>query len=157
MLPKIKMNKKALSEIVGYTILIVIAISLSVLVYSFLRAYIPKSQVSCDEDVKLTISDYNCSKGILNLTIKNKGLFKIDMVYIRLQENGKSKKQLINEKNPLIDLNPGAIYNHIYPLGNYGFATTPNNYTLEMQPAIVRDRTPIACENAIITQDIKCG
>src|SRR3972149_7833470 len=91
-------NKKALSEIVGYTILIVIAISLSVLVYAFLKTYIPKEAVSCEEDLNLIVQDYSCStSGELKITIKNKGLFKADAVYVWFEDKGRKLK---NQTNP---------------------------------------------------------
>jgi hypothetical protein len=160
------MNKKAISEIVGYTILIVIAVSLSILVYSFLRLYIPKSQVTCEEDVKLIIQGYTCEGGRLNLTLTNKGLFKAGAFYLRFEDKVTGFKNQTNPNDFLLygpnnaqNLNPGESYRtNIYTLSNYGFNINPNgNYSLELQPAILIDKKVVVCENAIVTYDpIKC-
>ena len=164
-----KQNKKALSEIVGYTILIVIAISLSIMVYSFLKLYIPKEKVSCEEDVRLVVQDYVCKGGWLNITIANKGLFKADAAYVRFEDRDKGFKNQTNPNDFLLynpdqtlGLDPGQKYDSSYELKKYGFPTiNPNgNYSLELQPAIIGEvegkKLPIVCENGIITQSIKC-
>jgi len=152
-------NKKAISEIVGYTILIVIAVSLSILVYSFLRLYIPKEQVTCDEDVRLIIQDYTCKGGKLNLTITNKGLFKAGAFYLWFSND--SQKEQINKNNFLLynksnspDLKPGESFDSIYDISS--FVSGTQDYELELQPAIIVEKKIIVCENAIITQDITC-
>ena len=155
-------NKRAISEIVGYTILIVIAISLSIMVYSFLRLYIPKERVACEEDVRLIVQDYTCEYGMLNLTIKNKGLFKADAVYVRFEDKDNEIKNQTNPNDFLLynpdntpGLNPGYSYNSSYRLADYGFKVpSPNgNYSLELQPAIIVEKKVVVCENAIITYD----
>lgn len=155
------MNKKAISEIVGYSILIVIAVSLSVLVYSFLRLYIPKDRVTCEEDVKLTIQYYACnlSKGVLNLTITNKGLFKADTAYIRFgNEDQKIKTRIDNLSlsGELSGLDPTKSFSSTYNVSGF-MISGHHDYGLELQPAIIVDKQIIVCENAIITQPIQCG
>jgi hypothetical protein len=85
-------NKKALSEIVAYVILITIALSLSVMVYMWLQGYVPfqGSEKDCPDGMALIIKDYSCSKSPqsfnLNLTIQNKGLFTADGFIIKLND-----------------------------------------------------------------------
>jgi len=150
------MNKKALSEIVGYTILIVIAISLSALVYSFLRLYIPKEQVTCEEDVKLIVQSYDCnlSKSMLNLTITNKGLFKANAAYIWF--SNESIKMRINNlsRSELYDLDPGKNFPSTYNVSSLNLVH--GNYSLEIQPAIIVDKQITVCENAIVHLSIEC-
>ena len=150
------MNKKALSEIVGYTILIIIAISLSALVYSFLRLYIPKEQVTCEEDIKLIIQDSSCADKVLNLTLTNKGLFKADIAYVRFgDESIKTRINNLSLSGELYGLNPGKSFISTYNLA--GLVNDGNqNYGLEIQPAIIVDKKIIVCENAIITMPITC-
>lgn len=152
------MNKKALSEIVGYAILIVIAVSLSALVYSFLRLYIPKEQVTCEEDIKLIIQDSSCADNILNLTIKNKGLFKADASYVRFGNESQKIKTRINNlslERELYGLDPGKSFSSRYNLSSLNIVNM--TYELEIQPAIIADKQIIVCENAIITQPVECN
>ena len=54
-------NKKALSEIVSYVLLIIIAISLSVAVYAWLEVYVPKNTVECEQGASVVIKDFSCN------------------------------------------------------------------------------------------------
>lgn len=163
----LKKNKKAISEIVGYTILIVIAVSLSILVYSFLRLYIPKEKVTCEEDIRLIIQDYTCENGMLSLTITNKGLFKAGAFYLRFEDKDNDLKNQTNPDDFLLygpnntqNLNPGESYStNIYNLTKYGFEdiNPEGNYSLELQPAILVEKKIVVCENAIINyESINC-
>jgi FlaG/FlaF family flagellin (archaellin) len=78
-------NKKALSEMVSYVLLIVIAIGLAAGVYAWLRGYLPSSnpRETCSEDASLSIEKYTCSEEQITLTIKNNGLFNINGFFIR--------------------------------------------------------------------------
>ncbi|HLF53627.1 MAG TPA: hypothetical protein VI544_00440 [Candidatus Nanoarchaeia archaeon] len=154
-------NKKALSEIVGYTILIVIAISLSLMVYSFLRLYVPKEQPSCNEDIVLILQDYACSSAAkqLNITITNKGLFKATAAYVRLGDESQKIRPQINNNSFLLygpentlGLNPGESSQSSYQIENLA----QGNYNLEIQPVVIQNKQLIVCEKAVIVQPIQC-
>ncbi len=83
---KIKNNKKGLSEIISYVMLIVIAISLSIIVYTWLQIYVPKEKIECPSDVSLVINEYSCDENlnIINITFKNKGLFDVEGVNVKI-------------------------------------------------------------------------
>ena len=156
-------NKKALSEVVGYAILIVIAISLSVMVYAFLRLYVPKEKVECNEEINLIIQDYSCSSSAnkLNLTIANKGLFKADAAYLRLGLVGQKTKPQINKNNFLLfgpgnspGLNPGESFTSS-DYDNFD-VSSPDTYELELEPVVIINKQLVACQNSIITQPIEC-
>lgn len=156
-------NKKALSEVVGYAILIVIAISLSVMVYSFLRLYVPKEKVECNQEINLIIQDYSCSSSAneLNLTIANKGLFKADAAYLRLGLVGQKTKSQINKNNFLLfgpgnspGLNPGESFSS-NDYDNFDVSLS-REYELELEPVVIINKQLVACQNSIITQLIEC-
>ncbi|MFA6023448.1 MAG: archaellin/type IV pilin N-terminal domain-containing protein [Candidatus Pacearchaeota archaeon] len=79
-------NKKALSEMVGYVILIVIAVSLAVMVYAWLQLQLPKEKPECSENVAVIIKDFSCNteNKLINLTIQNKGYFNIEGINLRV-------------------------------------------------------------------------
>lgn len=92
---KDKRNKKGLSEIIGYVLLIVFAISMSVLVYAWLRASTPKAEVACPDAVSIELTSYDSVHGrtdgeYLYLNITNRGLFGINGVSITLKEGTKA-------------------------------------------------------------------
>jgi len=85
---KKKRNKKALSAMIGYILLITFGIVLSVIVYSYLKTYVPKEFIKCPEGVSMFIEDLNCTENIttgdfsLNITLKNNGKFNLAGYFI---------------------------------------------------------------------------
>ncbi len=77
-------NKKAVSEVVSYVLLIIIAVSLSALVFTFLKSQISTDKPQCPDDVSLIIKEYKCDTATnkINITFQNKGNFNIDGSYI---------------------------------------------------------------------------
>ena len=158
-------NKKGLSELVSYTLLIVIAIGLSVLVYNYLSAYTPKDKPTCSEDVALIVQDSWCKSGspaTVNVTILNKGLFKVDAAYIRFGGKDREVKLLLNTNDLYLTkfvgssdtgLKPGDSVTRQYQTSQ---ANSPGDYGLEIEPAVFNNNDLALCPGAIIKQSIKC-
>jgi hypothetical protein len=89
----IKANKKALSLMIGYVLLIVGVIIIGALVYSWLKTYVPTDSIECKEGVSIYIKDIECSKDTaeekikLNITLKNTGRFEINGYLIRAKQS----------------------------------------------------------------------
>lgn len=155
----LQLDKKGISEIVGYVILIVIAVGLSVLVYSYLQFMIPKETPECEEGITLIVQNYSClANSELSLTLLNKGLFRIDGAYINLGEEGKKIRAQINKDNfylynasGAIGINPGEDFSSSYSISNGA-----GNYILEIEPLTKINNNIIFCKNAITTQPIIC-
>ncbi len=84
-------KKRAVSNIVAYALLISITISLSVLVYSWLRNYVnPNETPDCPDGISLYIEKYDCNSedNLMLLNIKNNGRYTIDDILVSL--NNKS-------------------------------------------------------------------
>lgn len=77
MLSRVKKNKKGVSEVVGYILLISIAVAMSVIVYAWLKSYVPKEPLECPTDTSLMIKEINCSEGILTMALRNNGKFSV--------------------------------------------------------------------------------
>ena len=97
----LRLNKKGVSQMIGYVLLVIIAISLSIAVFAFLKLYVPPGSPECPEEVKLTIDDYSCTETdpgeySLTVTFTNKGLLRVYGVYIRLGEPERVHKPLMN-------------------------------------------------------------
>lgn len=80
-------NKKGISVMVGYVLLIGFAIFMSVGVYTWVKSYVPKDAVKCDDGVSLFVKDYECGSGILNITLKNNGRFNIGGYFIHATDD----------------------------------------------------------------------
>jgi hypothetical protein len=79
-------DKKGLSIIIGYVLLIVISIVMSIIVFQFLKNYVPKDVASCPEGTSVFIRDvsYNCTENTLAITLKNNGKFSVDGYFIHV-------------------------------------------------------------------------
>ena len=168
-------NKRGLSELVSYVLLVVIAVGLSVLVYNYLSAYAPKDKPTCNQDISLVIQDSWCKAGspaTINITLLNKGLFKVDAAYIRFGAANRTVKCLLNSKSNEIyltkfvgssdtGLKPGEIFNQQYAMdpsaGSGCQAPTPGQYGIEVEPAVFNDNDLALCPNAVIVQPITCA
>lgn len=156
-------DKKGLSEIVGYTILIIIALAMAGSVYTFLKVYIPKAQPQCQEDINLIIQDYNCSNSVLSIEITNKGLFNADAAYIRLGKAESKIRQQINANDvlftkaapPYYGLNPGEKFSKNYSVS--AIVSESGKYNLEIEPAVLQNNRYILCTSSIIVQEIECS
>ena len=157
-------SKRGVSEMVAYVLLIIIAISLSVLVYAWLKNAVWKQPKECSEDVSLTISDYACNttnKEII-LTLQNNGLFNINGFLLRISNTTNSSKVY-----DLTNNNTGK-REFYFQYGNQRFLkpneqssqsiyyTKYNNITrIEIQP-FVGDKSLILCEKSSL-QIENCG
>lgn len=84
-------SKKAVSIMIGYVLLIVFAMIIGAVVYTWLRSYVPTEAIECPDGVSMFIKDIQCenSDGGYNLTLNltNNGRFAIDAYYLRVAEN----------------------------------------------------------------------
>jgi len=55
-------NKRAVSPMIAYVLLIVIGISVAFLVYQWLKLQIPAQSEKCSEDVRIIIKSYECNQ-----------------------------------------------------------------------------------------------
>ena len=160
-------RKRALSNVVGYVLLISITISLSVLVYGWLKFYVSEDNIeTCPDGVNIIIRDYECksspvgedpNKGYLKVTLKNKGLFEVDGYVLRVHDRPGADFGFYIFDKVGITMKPGEEY----PI-NYNFSDHPiDGYTLEnvtlveVQPFIKENGNQIHCES-YTSQKIEC-
>ena len=172
------MNKKGISVVIGYVLLITFGIIISVLVYTYLKTFVPSDTPACPDGVSLYLKDYsyNCSSGELNLTLKNNGKFKINGYFAHGTTNQNvtlATLDLSNNFNPVISgdgvVLSGVMYFHTNtstPL-NFGeesfqsFDLTNRTYTLEIIPIRFQTENNVekftSCGDAKITQALECN
>ena len=82
-------NKKAISAIVGEVLLIVLALVMAGLVYTWLKAYVakPLPEEFCPDGVALIVADYKCENDFVNLTLRNQGRFIVDGMIARISND----------------------------------------------------------------------
>jgi len=73
------LNKKSVSLMLSYVILIVIAITMAIAVYAWLRIVANVKPVeSCEEETSMILDSYKCVNENLKLFFRNNGRFSID-------------------------------------------------------------------------------
>jgi hypothetical protein len=157
---KKKLDKKAISLIVAYVLLITIAIALSALVYSWLRFYVgPSQNEECPEGVALIIQDYDYDdrNNNLSLTLQNKGRFNVTGFIVRVSDKPNAGLGVYTLKNEGISeaIRPGGIFN-----GEFVTNKDKDNKTikddltfLEVQPIIHLGGEELYCDQ-VAKQDL---
>jgi hypothetical protein len=154
------MNKRGISLLVSYSILVVIAIALSVLVYSSLKLYLPTDRPECSPDIKLIVEEATCQAGTLDLTLSNRGLFNVQGAFIRLGPEGRtvlSQANIPGEEIFLDPITPGVSLQILPILQVSNIVDISGPYTLEIQPAIIEKGAIYPCEKSVIRQTISCS
>lgn len=79
-----KINKRGVSVMIGYILLISIAIVMGVIVYQTLKTYVPSDIPDCPDDTSVFIQSYSCDNTWLNISIKNNGKFDVGGFFIHV-------------------------------------------------------------------------
>ena len=162
-------QKKGVSLIVSYVLLIVIIMSLAGFVYAYLKLFVPAKTQECSSDVSLAIERAKCTLGAnppsaseLNITLRNNGLFSIQAIFIRIAPEGREIGTQVNKNKEALpfQMSPGnTLYEFKYALTDFSelskCISPPCKYTLEIQPAVIKKGTPVVCSN-IASQILEC-
>ncbi len=155
-------SKKGISEVVSYTLLIIISVALVLIVFSFLKVYIPKFQTpECPSEVNIAVQNVSCSAsdqgspGEVSLILVNKGFFTVDAVYVRFREPERTIKAIIDYFNET-EIKPGETIS--IPTAVSADIIVGEGYTLEVQPSIYTDEGELAvCEKSVVKQKVSCN
>ena len=151
-------NKKAISEVIAYVLLIMLALSLSIGVYAFLKNVVWKEPKKCPDNLALVLADYSCNFNTkeINMTLQNKGLFNVTgftvkinngsgLYYLSLSLSGSPVKEIffLNQVKDKKPLRPNEQY--FQKLSYLAF----NNITqIEIQP-FIKEKKIILCESIL--------
>lgn len=82
-------NKKGISVMIGYVLLVTAAIVMGTIAYQWIRTYVPSEGLACPEDVSVFIKEYECGgpKNEFNITLKNNGKFAIAGYFIHVTDD----------------------------------------------------------------------
>lgn len=161
-------HKKGVSELISYSLIIIIALAAAVLVYNYLKVYVPKNTPECPDSTSIIVTDYSCSleNTSTNFTVSlvNKGKFNIDAAYIRIGVPGRNTKTLINGQTEeelyfFPPLSPSAEIHTKSILVPVSVISAAGDYVLEIEPAVLDGKTNqlAACSGSIISQEILCA
>ena len=162
-------NKKGVSLLISYVLLITIAITLSILVYNWLRWYLVEGDVvQCKEGVSLVIQDYECEsgdEGWLTVTLKNKGRFNVGGYVLKVHDRGGAEVGVYTFDPEGSAIETGKVLPDVYYLFSdvQGY-DNPNTLKveelteitlIEVQPFIYEDDEQIFCEK-VSSQSVDC-
>lgn len=152
---------------VGYVLLIAIAVSLSTAVFFYLKLYLPDERPECNVDVRLTIDSATCvldsatnpTFSTININVTNRGLFKVEGAYIKIGDYDRAFREDLNPDLTLISncnggtgfLNPGEKFCKTYP---YDAVSIPQE--ISVQPVIWIENEPVLCPEAVAAKTITC-
>ena len=169
------LNKKAVSLIVSYVLLISIGLSIAGLVYGWLRFYSNMEETEkCPDGIHIAIMSASYSNGSrvdgmnlsLNLTIQNRGRFNVTGYIIRI--NNITGIDLGTER--IFDLRPGLSLNENSTTATFPFAPNKeikhkfnsthleqhrNICFVEVQPYLIKSGEILACPQ-VSTRKINC-
>lgn len=163
---KVIKKKRALSEMVGYVLLVVIAISLSIIVYEWILPQIWQPKEKCDDGVSLVLEAYVCDSNlnILNITLRNMGTFSVNGFIIRVgNEAGKKpiySPPAYSETERLQGVIVGQIFfvTPMNPDDSKNFSFLYSNFksvkSIEIEPTQIKDGKLVLCEYAVTNQEI---
>lgn len=163
-------NKKAMSAIIGYVLLITFGIILSVIVFTYLKTYVPKDKLDCPSGISIFLKEYSCVGNNFNVTIKNNGKFNILGFSMYGANNTEQEIATIDFSQYLNPTSPGKAFQgtFLYDLTQkemkpqdeqtYEF-TLDEQVTvafIELIPTREQDNNFVACGNARIKESITC-
>jgi len=161
-------NKKAVSPMIAYILLIVLVLAMSPIVYSWLKSYVSQGSVpECPDDVAVLVKTYSCDSDKLEIELLNNGFFSIDGISIKATtsvsqdlatqdlsekiEGGESYDEQLGIV--LLSLEPGKEL-------ELKFEDIPTIFEIEITPAKyvkVENKEKLAyCDNARIRQKVDC-
>ena len=170
-LSSLNKRKSALSNIVAYVLLISITISLSVMVYGWLRFYVSEEEVeSCSDGVNIIIRSYECflpnatgHGGRITVTLKNKGLFTVDGYELRVHDRVGADFGFYLFDDVGIEILPGEEHSETYVFADNLQDTDGDNEIddqlervtlVEVQP-FIKEGGEIRCKS-YASQEVQC-
>ena len=157
-------EKRGLSNLVSYVLLISLSLSLSVIVYGWLKFYVERDSAEgedCPDGVNLIVSGYYCfggADGNLTVSLKNKGLFEIDGFVLRVHNRTGAEFGFYVVEDEGVGLAPGEDYNWGFNFSDAsGDASGIEDVTVvDVQPFVLSDsNVTINCE-AFASQSVVC-
>jgi len=161
-----------MSIMIGYVLLITFVIFMGVIIYNWMKGYVPQEDLNCPDDVSLFIKDYDCSTTQLNLTLKNNGKFQVGGYFIRATNSPQQGLAIIDLSFNITtgetvltptgvkinnSLDPAQEVTHKFDISH----VTPLVYSIEIIPLRWQEQNRrkrmVICKDAKIREDLICG
>ena len=168
-------NKRGMSAVIGYILLITFAIVIGTIIYSWMKTYVPKDDLICPSGTSLFIKDYDCDSTELNLTLKNNGKFNVGGYFIRVTNESNAGLATIDISSDITSSQGESMIptgvkfdgndNSLVPNSEveHRFDITPLNgiYNLEIIPLRwqeeARRKRLVACKTSVLREALTCN
>ncbi|MEN7982125.1 MAG: hypothetical protein ABFQ65_01615 [Nanoarchaeota archaeon] len=178
---KFSWNKKGISIMIGYILLITSAVVMSAIVYQWMKSYVPKDAIDCPDGVSIFITDSTCTKLLdntyeLRINIRNNGRFDVggyfihatdredqELAAVDLSDHFVTGGQVINNVISFIPDVGGEVKNYFNPgdddrLGKFNY--TKKLYSIEVIPiryqVMDNKKQLVSCGKAKIIENLNC-
>lgn len=176
-----KRDKKGISVMIGYILLISISIVISIIVFQWISTYVPKESLGCNDGVSVFVESYtySCDSQTLSLTLKNNGRFDVSGYFIHAT-TAPDQELAITDLSGSTDRGQGGSV--VYPPNQNNFNTIFTGisindvfdlsalsgcsgdgrciYSIEIIPIrfeVVENRNrPVGCSEARIREPLEC-
>jgi len=167
-------SKRAVSVMVGYVLLITFAAIIGIIVYQWMKTYIPQEDLNCPDGVSIFIEDYTCSLNTLTLNFKNNGKFSIggyfiyvtdspeeELAIIELSKNNTDASSIINNVIKFGEVGNNSLKPNEKQTDVYTLVGINNIYSVEILPIRWQKEKNrnilVSCKDAKIRETIECG
>ena len=168
-------NKKGISVVLSYVVLIMIVIILAGMTYTWLKFRIPKEIPKCPDDISIIIKNYcyveeeigeeDDYEYLLTVIFQNKGLFNIDGILIRygddVDDPAMNSFEMKNEagawiESPYMELETAPGETKTVKGLKYSEDDEEDIEKIELTPFIYKEGSKeiILCEDAMISEEI---
>ena len=176
-IPSISHEKHGVTEMVAYVAMIIVAFSISTIIYTYLQVQTPKDRPECPEGVSLGVQDVTCTLlpnkicngvsqggvGKMDITLVNNGKRSISGAFIRFGLPSSKVKESINKETPFFkpltdtgqELLPGKTLTQSYTLA-LDDQVSIGEQSLEIEPVIGEPNNLALCEDSIVTRKVTC-
>jgi hypothetical protein len=172
---RINRDKRALSLVVSYVLLILVAFTVATLVYAWMKSQVGPTGDECDEGSSFNLKNISCdsANSVINLMIGNQGMFYIHgfvvkvsdnlniMPLVNLSSSDPGVFQSIEGKNVLVsplETSKEVMYNFSYL--NVGLAGAPVRVSVQAIRNVTNEKNGkekyLLCKNTMITQEVHC-
>jgi len=168
---KINKDKKAVSLMLSYVLLVLIALAVGTLIYFWMKDVIFSPGETCPEGVSLIIRDVSCSGGQITITIANKGTFNVHGIIVRGSDDPEIAP-IINLKSIDSKITVAETLNMFTDVSGNSDPLEPNEegeYTFDYSTVLpgppvkitigairTQEEETLVCERTFITRNVDC-
>jgi|TARA_Y100000310_G_scaffold344913_1_gene460477 hypothetical protein len=163
-------NKRGISIMIGYVLLITVTMVISGIVYQWVKTYVPAEKADCPDGVSVFLKEtvYDCTNKELTLTLKNNGRFNIAgyLIHGTINVSQELASEDLSEYTPLGEgkkavllptldnsMKPNDEINNVFNLNSTSFNQI---YSIDIIPIRFQDKKRVNCAEGRVKETLTC-